>query len=130
MPKIIKRITPAASATALELAVTEWLNEQAAEYDSGIAGVIQDLQHGGCASGFVSHLIRYHETTAFYQAHKKEINALLSENAGVSSPKDLFGDKWDTADPLAEEVQNQNLLAWFGFEETAFRVAGKYGIDT
>ena len=36
----------------------------------------------------------------------------------MHSPKDLFGDKWDDGDPFARDVLNQNLLAWFGFEET------------
>ncbi len=37
---------------------------------------------------------------------------------GLYAPSDLFGEKWDKEDPLAQECHNQNLLAWFGFEET------------
>ena len=40
------------------------------------------------------------------------------EQTGIHSPKELFGSKWDNEDPLAIEDYNQNLLAWFGFEET------------
>ena len=35
----------------------------------------------------------------------------------------------DSDDPLALETQNQNLLAWFAFEETAFQLARVNGID-
>ena len=31
---------------------------------------------------------------------------------------ELFGNKWDKEDPLGRDDYNQNLLAWFGFEET------------
>jgi hypothetical protein len=41
----------------------------------------------------------------------------------------LFGDKWDKTDPLARDSGNQNLLAWFGFEETARMIAGKEGYE-
>jgi hypothetical protein len=44
------------------------------------------------------------------------------------APSELFGDKWDKNDPLALDTQNQNLLAWFGFEEMAFKLAGSAGI--
>ena len=37
---------------------------------------------------------------------------------GLYAPSELFGDKWDKEDPLAQTTCNQNLLAWFGFEET------------
>ena len=39
----------------------------------------------------------------------------------------LFGDKWETDDPMALATFNQNLLAWFGFEETARRMADALG---
>jgi hypothetical protein len=78
------------------------------------------LQHG-CQSGMVGGLIYYSDTKAFYQNFKEEINTLLYElmsDTGEYSPKGMFGDKWDEEDPLALFDLNQNLLAWFGFEET------------
>ena len=42
---------------------------------------------------------------------------------GLYAPSDLFGDKWDKEDPLAQDICNQNLLAWFGFEETLRKIA-------
>ena len=43
---------------------------------------------------------------------------------GIYTMKELFGDRWELEDPLALENHNQNLLAWFGFEE-ALRNVGR-----
>jgi hypothetical protein len=83
------------------------------------------LQHG-CISGTVSELIYYSDTVEFYQKYKKEINDLLLETMdqlGANSPSEVFGDKWETEDYFAEDTNNQNLLAWFGFEETVRTLA-------
>ena len=88
---------------------------------------ITDLQQGGCQSGLVPELTYYRDTLAFYNRHKDEINQLLAEtlkDLGLSSQAKLFID-WDPSDPLALEVHNQNLLAWFAFEETVYHVHGK-----
>lgn len=80
----------------------------------------EDILQYGCQSGMVGHLIYYEDTINFYKKFKKDISELLTEaifNCG-NSPEDVFGDKWDSSDPLAMKEQNQNLLAWFGFEET------------
>lgn len=77
----------------------------------------------------VGHLIYYNQTTAYYEEHKDEINKLLYEimdECGIYAPSQLFGDKWDEEDPLAIDVLNQNLLAWFGFEETMRKVAREF----
>ena len=42
------------------------------------------------------------------------------------SPIDLFGNKWDKEDMLAIDIYNQNLLAWFGFEETLRRIGQNF----
>ena len=78
----------------------------------------------GLVNGAVNRLIYYEDTTAFYQKYKTEINQLLYElldGTGLSI-SELFGDNWDNADPLAIETQNQNLLAWFAYEEIASRL--------
>lgn len=111
--------------TPLERHVMRWLKSQAKDYDNhDIQSVYDDLMQGGCQSGIVGHLIYYHDTVKFYKRHQKEIDTMLSEliqDSGCSI-SDLFGDKWDNDDPLARDVYNQNLLAWFGFEETATRL--------
>lgn len=103
----------------LKDAVQSWLNdfpptEREVE--------LEDLLQYGCESGIVGELIYYSDTTAFFEQHCKEISTLLAEmldNTGYTSPAELFGSKWDSTDPLALDIQNQNLLAWFGFEEAA-----------
>jgi hypothetical protein len=118
--------------SALEKHVSDWLEERAEDYESGVEGVISDLMQGGCQSGMVGHLIYYKDTCAFYKEHQSEISDLLKEmlqDTGCEGPGALFGDKWDNDDPLANEDLNQNLLAWFGFEETAMRLAQRRGIE-
>ena len=83
--------------------------------------IFTDVLYHGCQSGMVGFLIWYRDTTAFYQKYIEEINTLrynVQSSTGLYSMKDLFGKKWDEEDPLAIEDYNQNLLAWFGFEET------------
>jgi len=108
--------------TKLERHVAKWLRAQAKDCGDTIQGVYHDLMEGGCRSGMVSHLIYYDHTIKFYRSYRVEINQLLTSamcDFGSCSPVDIFGDKWDTDDPLACATTNQNLLAWFGFEETA-----------
>lgn len=93
-------------------------------YDSGMPGFVEDLHQGGCQSGLVSEMIYYSDTIKFYKKYADEINMLLSDTLAEmgGSASELFGDKWDRLDPLALETNNQNLLAWFAFEETAFQL--------
>ena len=124
------------SKTRLERNVQQWVNEQAESYDDGAKGVLTDLMRGGCSSGIVGHLIYYTDTLKFFQTHRREISALLSEiiqDSGMQ-PAELFPANrnsmgWDILDPLAQENQNRNLLAWFGFEETAQRLASRNDIE-
>jgi len=97
-----------------------------------IVEFFEDLMNNGCVSGMISELIYYKDTLSFYNRHKDEINEMLSEilgACGFDCPSQLFGDKWDNNDPLALETQNQNLLAWFVFEETSRTIAENLGIE-
>lgn len=99
---------------------------------SEIETYINDLMYGGCASGMEGSLIYYNDTLAFYKKYQKEIKTILHktlQETGFTSPAELFGDKWDIEDIFAEETQNQNLLAWFGFEETVRSIAQQLGMD-
>ena len=64
------------------------------------------------------------DTVRFFSEHKREIGNLLGEMCEETgeAPAGLFGDKWDKEDPLALDTYNQNLLAWFGFEEAGRRL--------
>ena len=79
------------------------------------------LEHG-CVSGIVGELVYYSDTTAYYAKNKDAINTLLyetMEECGIYNLNELFSHdpSWDEEDPLALNDYNQNLLAWFGFEE-------------
>ena len=82
----------------------------------------------GCSSGIVRNLVYCEQTKRFYETYKHEINELLYKN-GWNNLVDLFGGDWDVHDPLALDEDNQNLLAWFGFEETLTNIAYKFGIE-
>ena len=93
---------------------------------------IENILNCGCASGIVGELTYYSDTLKFYKKFQHEINELLSNllfDCEYKSPADLFGDKWDKYDPLAIEEYNQNLLAWFGFEETLTNIVIKFGVE-
>ena len=95
--------------------ITEWSDYNDKKH------IFTDVLYHGCQSGMVGFLIWYSDTTAFYKKYREEINTLLYDlqsSTGLYGMKDLFGKKWDEEDPLAIEDYNQNLLAWFGFEET------------
>ena len=88
---------------------------------------MENLQRYGCVSGMIGSLIYYDDTNKFYDEYKEEINDLLSDlidGTGLSM-NELFGDKFDNEDPLVLECSNKNLLAWFGFEETANKLYEK-----
>ena len=91
--------------------------------------IFTDVLYHGCQSGMVGFLIWYSDTTAFYKKYREEINELLYDvqaSTGLYGMKDLFGKRWDEEDPLAIEDYNQNLLAWFGFEETLRNIGLKF----
>lgn len=127
-----KRIKKPETETKLERVVRYWLNSRAADYGDGWQGAYKDLEYGGCQSGMVGKLIYYTDTVRFYKKHHEEINSMLKDfmqDMGADGPQGLFGEKWDKDDPLAQDTLNQNLLAWFGFEETARRVAQANGYE-
>jgi hypothetical protein len=108
--------------TPLERNVARWIDKRTHDYDGRPEGILKDLFYGGCESGIVGTLIYYKDTLAYYRKFRKEIDALLHktmQNFGNVAISDVFDDKWDKTDPLARDTNNRNLLAWFGFEETA-----------
>lgn len=128
--KLTKKAIKAAAETKLEKAVTKWWSDNI-EYGDEPENIIEDLLRYGCQSGMVSELIYYRDTANFYKRHKEEINGLLYEmiESIGEGPSAVFGDKWDKEDPLALQELNQNLLAWFGFEETARKITEKLGLE-
>ena len=108
----------------LEKRVAAWLRKEGKEYSNKEQGIYDDLVYGGCASGIVGYLCYYVDTVKFYKRYRNEISKLLYEvlKSTGCSVSELFGDSWNEEDPLALDYYNQNVLAWFGFEETARRL--------
>ena len=102
--------------------VMEWLTEDGETKEEQAVRLRQLAEHG-CMSGMVGGLIYYHDTCAFFEKHKLEIQTMLSTDLGDFgvSMQEMFPD-WDTSDPLVMGTQNQNLLAWYAFERTAHAV--------
>ena len=85
---------------------------------------LEDLQRYGCVSGMIADLIYYDDTNKFYDNYKDDINELLSDlldGLGLSI-QEFFGKNFDNDDPLILNFSNKNLLAWFGFEESSYRI--------
>lgn len=106
----------------IEDATTNYTNHDS--FVEQVKARVEDVQHG-CSTGIVGSLIYYHDTLAFYKKYKTEINNLLyglMQDTGLSI-SELFGENFDKEDPLCIETTNQNLLAWFGYEEVNNKIA-------
>ena len=101
------------------------------EKGESVSDFIQSILNCGCESGIVGELVYYRDTLKFYKKFQREIVDLLNNLLWDCdcSTSELFGDKWNKEDPLACEEDNQNLLAWFGFEETMRNIAINFGIE-
>ena len=98
------------------------------EYYDDKKDIFLNIINGGCKSGACCDLICWGQTKRFYETYKHEINELIYK-CDCDNLADLLGSDWDVHDPLALEEDNQNLLAWFGFEETLTNIAIKFGIE-
>lgn len=107
------------SATELEKCVLNYVLDEWNEYEDKTQ-IFTDVLYHGCQTGCVCFLIYTDDCVEFYQKYQKEIDKLLNEimsESGIYNPNELFKG-WDEEDPLGRGKTNQNLLAWFGFEET------------
>lgn len=85
---------------------------------------VNDLQSHGCVSGVVSGLIHYHDTNEFYNKLKDEIWELLyndCEDLGNNSIPEFIG-TLNGAKDVNNHEQFCNLLAWYGFEQTCYKL--------
>ena len=117
--------------TELEKEVIAIITNEASDYDS-LEAWLSDLLNHGCVSGMVGALTYYCDTLAFASNNAEDINELLSNQLsmfGMSSPAELFGDKWDKEDNLCLDTTNRNLLAWFAFEETAREIGISFDLE-
>ena len=111
---------------ALEQEVKSICEEHASEYDSGMSGFMSDLQYGGCMSGLIGSLCYYSDTNKFYDRFESEIWDLIYECMEEQGQENCltFIASLNGADNVGSNEQFKNLLAWFAFEETAYRLFG------
>lgn len=96
----------------LQSYVSGYLLDQCVDQDhSDFEKWLFDLFQHGCVSGMVPGLIYYHQTHDFFDKFYDEIEDLRFE------VEDLAGQ------PIRIDRDLKNTLAWFAFEETAFRIA-------
>lgn len=86
-------------------------------YNGDAAGYLKDVSYGGCQSGMVSGLVYYTDTKAFYIKYIDEIDELREEM------------EQSIGEPLKIGFPSYNWLAWFGYEETARKIADELGIE-
>jgi len=101
-------------------------------YSGNVEEYLNDLFRSGCQSGMVNCLIYYTDTIKWYKTYIDEINQLLKDtmdSLGIYDIPNIFGKLWDQEDPLCLDTHNQNLLAWFSFEETARALAERSSIE-
>ena len=76
-----------------------------------------DLLSHGCISGMIGSLIYYRDTHAFYDKHYSDIEWMRTEyEENMGEPLKIKGDL-------------KNFLAWYAFEETAYQLTGKIGLE-
>lgn len=127
-----KLLTQMAKESKLKKDVISILSRYSKRYDNNYKSLLKDILYNGLQSGVISELIYYSDTLKWYNKHKNIIKQMLRESMlsyGTNNPADLFGKNWDTDDPFIEDTPNQNLLAWFSFEETAREIADRLGYE-
>ena len=116
----------------LKAAVIRILKNKVKDYKGDYKTLFEDIMQGGLQSGIISELIYYRDTLAWYKKYRDEIMSMLKETMwelGANSPADVFGNKWDKSDPLGLDTNNQNLLAWYSFENTVYELANRLGYE-
>lgn len=81
------------------------------------ATYISDVLQHGCVSGWVSELIYYSQTHAFYDQYYDEIEEL----------RQTYED--ETGCTIQIKYDLKNFFAWFAFEETAYQIATESELD-
>ena len=96
--------------------ITASVVEEAFEYHT-IKDFFNDLLNHGCVSGMIGRLVFYNQTEKFFDEHYHEIME-LKEDFEAS-----------TGQPMTIPYHLKNHLAWFGFEQTAYYLVNKIGLE-
>lgn len=104
--------------------ILDYVIENYDEYDN-VADFIKDILKNGCQSGMVGHLIYYKDTNEFYDKYENEIEDKLEEYGTGCGYENRFQQlaSLNGSDNVGNIMQEKNLLAWFGFEETLRDIA-------
>jgi len=127
-----KQLTQIASESKLKSAVIRILKDRAKDYKGDYKTLFDEILRYGLQSGIISDLVYYDDTKAWFKKYNSDISILLKDTMyelGANSPSQVFGKKWDETDPFANDTNNQNLLAWFSFEETTREIANRLGYE-
>ena len=97
--------------------------------DDEIKSFFSDLLNHGCVSGMINSLIYYSDTNKFYKKHENEIEELInniSDDFGYKTRAEAV----NSLNGIKETIeQERNLLAWFGFEETARKISEEIELE-
>lgn len=98
---------------------SEVANDVLDYYDNNenIKGFFEDLLTYGCQSGMIPGLVYYTDTHKFFDKHYEEIEDLRYEY------------EQDFGEPLKVNGDLKNWFAWFGYEETARKLAEELEIE-
>lgn len=102
--------------------IKELIKNDSKGFDS-LKQYLEEVIKHGCVSGIVSSLIYYEDTNKFYEGYKEEIWDLLyaeAEEQGVNILELISS--FCGADAVGSEVQFKNLLAWYYYEQTAYKL--------
>lgn len=113
----------------MELDVQETINDGAD--GQSVKGYIEDILKRGLSSGIVGSLIYYNDTVSWYDRFEDEIWDLLDEQYQEMGSKSIleFIGSLNGAKDVGSNDQFKNLLAWYAFEETTRKLAGRAGMD-
>lgn len=111
-------IPEAAAVTPLERATARSINSDAEDNDTSATFVLREAAAGEWRTRAV---VLRRDAVRFFHRHETEIVALLVDciQRRGATCADIFGDDWDSTDPLARGTTNQTTLARFGFAEAA-----------
>jgi len=127
-----KQLSQIAAENKLKSAVIRILKDKVKDYKGDYKTLFEEILQYGLQSGIINELVYYDDTKAWFKKYNTEISRLLKDTMyelGANSPSQVFGNKWDETDPFASETNNQNLLAWFSFEETTREIANRLGYE-
>ena len=102
---------------SLEQHVRNWIADKAKDYDGSQLAVLEDLQKGGCQSGYVNHLIYSTDCRAFVAEYMVDIQEIINEIEENTGDKSFLFSENDGF--------SFDRLAWLAFEQVAYKIYGE-----